>query len=166
MRNVLEPPPYGLTWAFAVELRGFEPLTPCMPSQSHRQTEPHRASPDPTSHQVGGEVDSLAVLSRVGLHGPVADTLLTTDRTQNAAGSDNAVLIIAGPTPVLLCATSIYALCGLATRFALTVPAILAIRPEMAPRRVALPERLIRRFPPSLRSHSSFTTSFSWIVDH
>jgi hypothetical protein len=36
-----------------VELRGFEPLTPCMPSPLHPQTGPYGASPDTTSHQVG-----------------------------------------------------------------------------------------------------------------
>jgi hypothetical protein len=65
-----------------VELRGFEPLTSCMPSQSHQQTRPYGASPDPTSHQVGAHVKGLAVLSCVGSWGPVADTLLTTDLMQ------------------------------------------------------------------------------------
>jgi hypothetical protein len=35
-----------------VELMGFEPTTPCMPSQSHQQTGPHDTSPDSTSPQV------------------------------------------------------------------------------------------------------------------
>jgi hypothetical protein len=67
-----------------VELRGFEPLTPCMPSQSHPHTGPYSASPNTTSHQVGEDVKGLAVLSCVDPQGPVADTLLTTDRMQNA----------------------------------------------------------------------------------
>jgi len=66
-----------------VELRGFEPLTPCMPSRLHQQTRPYGPSPDTTSHQVGWEVKNLAVLPCVGSHGPVADTLLTTDRMHN-----------------------------------------------------------------------------------
>jgi hypothetical protein len=55
-----------------------------MPSQLHRQTGPYGASPDTASHQVGWAVKGLAVLSCVGSHGPVDDTLLTTDRMQNA----------------------------------------------------------------------------------
>jgi hypothetical protein len=74
-----------------VELRGLEPLTPCMPSQSHRQTGPYGASPDATSHQVGRQVKALAVRFYVGLHGPVADTLLTTHRKQNAGSWHRAV---------------------------------------------------------------------------
>jgi hypothetical protein len=68
-----------------VELMGFEPTTSCMPSQSHRRTGPYGASLDTTSHQVDSEVKGLAVLSCVGAQGPVADTLLTTDRMQNPA---------------------------------------------------------------------------------
>jgi hypothetical protein len=68
-----------------VELRGFEPLTSCMPSRLHRQTGPYGASPDTTSHQVGWAVKGLAVLSCVGSQGPVADTLLTAHQMGNAA---------------------------------------------------------------------------------
>jgi hypothetical protein len=76
------PPPLSCRNAIPgrVELRGFEPLASCMPSQLHQQTGPYGASPDTTSPQVGWEVTGLAVLSCVGSHGPVADTLLTTDR--------------------------------------------------------------------------------------
>jgi hypothetical protein len=69
------------TWV--VEPRGFEPLASCMPSQSYQQTGPYRTSPDTTSPQVGGDAKGLAVLSCVDSQGPVADTLLTTDRMQN-----------------------------------------------------------------------------------
>jgi hypothetical protein len=67
-----------------VELRGFEPLASCMPSQWHQQTGPHDASPGTTSPQVGWAVKGPAVRFCVGLQGPVADTLLTTDRMHNA----------------------------------------------------------------------------------
>jgi hypothetical protein len=81
---VLGSAPYRLTWDFAVELRGLEPLTPCMPSQSHRHTGPYRTSLDTTSPQVGWAIKDLAVLSCVGPHGPVADVMLTTAQRHNA----------------------------------------------------------------------------------
>jgi hypothetical protein len=63
-------------------------LIPCMPSQLHQQTGPHGASPDTTPHQVGWTVKGLAVLSCVGSRGPVADTLLTTDRMQKRRAAE------------------------------------------------------------------------------
>jgi hypothetical protein len=60
-----------------VELRGFEPLTSCMPSQLQCHTGPYGTSPGTTSHQVGRRVKDPAVLLCVGWHGPVADTVLT-----------------------------------------------------------------------------------------
>jgi hypothetical protein len=78
------PALYRLTWGFVVELRGFEPLTSCMPSRLHPQTGPDGPCSDTTSHQVGRQVKGPAVLPRVGLQGPDADTLLTADRMQNA----------------------------------------------------------------------------------
>ena len=68
-----------------VELRGFEPLTSCMPSQLHRQTGPYGASPDTTSPEVGRTIRSLVVLLSIGSKGPVADTLLTTDQMHNVS---------------------------------------------------------------------------------
>jgi len=37
------------------------------------------------SHEIGRQVKDLAVLLCIGSRGPLADTLLTTDRMQNAA---------------------------------------------------------------------------------
>jgi hypothetical protein len=81
------PPPLSCRNAIPgrVELRGFEPLASCMPSQLHQQTGPDGASPDPTSHQVGRGIGSLPVLLWAGSEGSVADTLLTTGRRQNPA---------------------------------------------------------------------------------
>src|SRR6266568_7485480 len=60
---------------------GSRRLTPpCMPSRLHLQTGPYGACPDVTSHEVGWEVKGPAVLPCAGSQGPVADTLLTTDR--------------------------------------------------------------------------------------
>jgi hypothetical protein len=61
-----------------VELRGFEPLTSCMPSRLHPPNRTVGRLPDTTSPQVGWEVKDPVVLLCGGSQRPVADTLLTT----------------------------------------------------------------------------------------
>jgi hypothetical protein len=63
-----------------VELRGFEPLTPCMPSPFHRQTGHHGALPHPSRPQIEGLHLCRLVVSREVPCGRGADRLLTTPR--------------------------------------------------------------------------------------
>jgi hypothetical protein len=60
-----------------VELRGFEPLTPCMPCHPHPLTRPCAALPSTTSALLGAVVGQGAVVRREAACGIVADNLLT-----------------------------------------------------------------------------------------
>ena len=73
-----------------VELRGFEPLTPCMPSRNplesaHHESQCHRAI------QQHGEVG--LVMARVGSSGYVAAHLLPKQSTNRWAATTGAVLV-------------------------------------------------------------------------
>jgi hypothetical protein len=51
-------------WYFAVELRGFEPLTPCMPCHPHHLTRSSAASPGTTSVVLSPDAGRGAVVLR------------------------------------------------------------------------------------------------------
>jgi hypothetical protein len=60
-----------------VELRGFEPLTPCMPCHPHPFTKPAAASPGTTSALLTEPAEQGAMLPREAACGIGADNLLT-----------------------------------------------------------------------------------------
>ena len=60
-----------------VELRGFEPLTPCMPCHPHQFTRPFAALLGTTSALLGQGAGRGAVVRREAARGIVADNLLT-----------------------------------------------------------------------------------------
>ena len=60
-----------------VELRGFEPLTPCMPCHPHPFTQPTVASLGTTSALLSEVAGHSAVVRREATHGIGADNLLT-----------------------------------------------------------------------------------------
>jgi hypothetical protein len=60
-----------------VELRGFEPLTPCMPCHPHPFTRPCAASPGTTSALLREAAEQGAMLRRGATCGIAADNLLT-----------------------------------------------------------------------------------------
>jgi hypothetical protein len=67
-----------LTCAYVVvELRGFEPLTPCMPCHPHPFTTPSVALPSPTSALLSQDAGRGTVVRREAARGIVADNLLT-----------------------------------------------------------------------------------------
>jgi hypothetical protein len=68
-----------------VELRGFEPLTPCMPCHPHPFTTPFAASLATTSGLLGEVVGQGAVVGREAGRGIAADNLLT-DRLGDPLG--------------------------------------------------------------------------------
>jgi hypothetical protein len=60
-----------------VELRGFEPLTPCMPCRPHQFTTPCVALPSTASALVMEFAGRRAVVGREATCGIAADSLLT-----------------------------------------------------------------------------------------
>jgi hypothetical protein len=60
-----------------VELRGFEPLTPCMPCHAHQLTRPCAALLDTASALLKEAATYGAVVRREGACGIGADNLLT-----------------------------------------------------------------------------------------
>jgi hypothetical protein len=60
-----------------VELRGFEPLTPCMPCHPHPFTRPCAALLGTTSVLLTQDAGRGAVVRREAARGIVADNLLT-----------------------------------------------------------------------------------------
>jgi hypothetical protein len=60
-----------------VELRGFEPLTPCMPCHPHQFTKPSAASRRTTSALLSQDAGRGAVVRREAARGIAADNLLT-----------------------------------------------------------------------------------------
>jgi hypothetical protein len=60
-----------------VELRGFEPLTPCMPCNPHQSTRPSAAPLHTTSALLSRAAGRGAVMRREATCGSVADNLLT-----------------------------------------------------------------------------------------
>jgi hypothetical protein len=60
-----------------VELRGFEPLTPCMPCHPHLFTSPFAALPGTTSALLKQVARQGAVMRREAACGIAADKLLT-----------------------------------------------------------------------------------------
>jgi len=63
-----------------VELRGFEPLTPCMPCHPHQFTTPFHACPAPHQPCFKEMAGQGAVVRREGTCGIAADNLLTGGR--------------------------------------------------------------------------------------
>ena len=79
----LEAPAPGLTLTcgvVVVELRGFEPLTPCMPCHPHHLTRPSVALLRTTSVLLTELGNEGAVLRREAACGIAADNLLTVRR--------------------------------------------------------------------------------------
>jgi hypothetical protein len=68
-----------------VELRGFEPLTPCMPCHPHPFTRPCAALPGTTPALLSQETGRGAVGRREAAHGSVADNLLTASAAEGVA---------------------------------------------------------------------------------
>ena len=68
-----------------MELRGFEPLTPCMPCHPHPFTKPSAASPGTTSVVLSQAAGRGAVVRREAAHGSVADNLLTASVAEGVA---------------------------------------------------------------------------------
>jgi hypothetical protein len=64
-------------WDVVVELRGFEPLTPCMPCHPHQFTTPCAALPGTTSALLSQDARQGAVVRREATCGIAADNLLT-----------------------------------------------------------------------------------------
>jgi hypothetical protein len=60
-----------------VELRGFEPLTPCMPCHPRQFTKPSAALPGTASALLSRDATRRAVVRREAARGIVADNLLT-----------------------------------------------------------------------------------------
>jgi hypothetical protein len=60
-----------------VELRGFEPLTPCMPCHPHHVTQHSAASPGTTSVLLSQKAGRGAVMRCEAARGIAADNLLT-----------------------------------------------------------------------------------------
>jgi hypothetical protein len=60
-----------------VELRGFEPLTPCMPCHPHHFTQPSAAMPGTASALLRVAAGQGAVVRREAACGIAADNLLT-----------------------------------------------------------------------------------------
>jgi hypothetical protein len=69
-----------------VELRGFEPLTPCMPCHPHHFTRPSAASLGTTSVLLGEVEARGAVVRREAACGIAADNLLTTGTSSPSIG--------------------------------------------------------------------------------
>src|SRR4029450_5415246 len=63
-----------------VELRGFEPLTPCMPCHPHQFTRPTAASLGTTSALLNDGAEQCTVVGREASRGIAADNLLTGPR--------------------------------------------------------------------------------------
>jgi hypothetical protein len=60
-----------------VELRGFEPLTPCMPCHPHPFTTPSHALPSTTSALLDEVAGQGGLVRREAARGIAADNLLT-----------------------------------------------------------------------------------------
>jgi hypothetical protein len=65
-----------------VELRGFEPLTPCMPCHPHPFTQPSAAMPGTASALLSEAAGQGAVVRREAACGIGADNLLTQQSPQ------------------------------------------------------------------------------------
>jgi hypothetical protein len=69
-----------------VELRGFDPLTPCMPCHPHSVTQSSAALRGTTSALLSRDAERGTVGRREAAHGIVADNLLTAAATAVASG--------------------------------------------------------------------------------
>jgi hypothetical protein len=65
-----------------VELRGFEPLTPCMPCHPHHLTQPSAALLGTATALVNGAAAHGVVVRREAACGIAADKLLTAPRAR------------------------------------------------------------------------------------
>jgi hypothetical protein len=71
------PTPWLTCWDVVVELRGFEPLTPCMPCHPHPFTQSSAALLSNASALLKEVARQGAVVRREGTCGIAADNLLT-----------------------------------------------------------------------------------------
>jgi hypothetical protein len=70
-----------------VELRGFEPLTPCMPGHPHHLTRPSATSPDTTSALLRWGVGQGSAVRREAACGIAADNLLTAHNERHSVAN-------------------------------------------------------------------------------